>query len=60
MRLAASVRPDPDLFINVHLEILAAVRQGDSDAAAARLADNLRTTKCLLARVYDVEASGKP
>lgn len=53
VRLAASVRPDPDRFVDEHGEILAAVQRGDAEAAAARLADNLRTTEHLLARTHE-------
>lgn len=58
VRLAASVRPDPDRFVDEHGEILAAVRRGDAEAAAARLADNLRTTEHLLARTYESSPLG--
>ncbi|HEX3238985.1 MAG TPA: GntR family transcriptional regulator [Solirubrobacterales bacterium] len=57
VRLAASVRPDPDRFVDEHAEILAAVQRGDGDAAANRLADNLRTTEDLLAQTYDSGSS---
>ncbi len=53
VRLAAGVRPDPALFVAEHEEILAAVKKGDADAAASRLADNLRTTEKLLAETYE-------
>jgi DNA-binding GntR family transcriptional regulator len=57
VRLAAAVRPDPALFVAEHEEILAAVKEGDADAAAARLADNLRTTETLLAATYESDAA---
>jgi DNA-binding GntR family transcriptional regulator len=60
VRLAASVRPDPDLFVAEHEEIFAAVAAGDADAAAARLADNLRTTERLLAATYEQDPDGQP
>ncbi|MGD9736116.1 MAG: GntR family transcriptional regulator [Solirubrobacterales bacterium] len=52
VRLAASVRPDPDDFVAEHEQILAAVRAGDGDAAARCLANNLRTTMRLLATAF--------
>ena len=52
MRLAASVRPEPEGFVAEHAEILGAVEAGDADGAAERLADNLRTTSRLLAETY--------
>jgi DNA-binding GntR family transcriptional regulator len=56
VRLAASVRPDPDLFVAEHRAIFEAVKSGDADDAAARLADNLRTTERLLSATYATEA----
>jgi DNA-binding GntR family transcriptional regulator len=56
MRLAASVRPEPEQFVTEHAEILRAVERGDADEAAERLADNLRTTARLLADTYEVQA----
>lgn len=53
VRLSAGVRPDPGAFVAEHEQILDAVRQGDADLAAARLADNLRTTERLLAATYE-------
>ncbi|MBS1845644.1 MAG: GntR family transcriptional regulator [Actinobacteria bacterium] len=52
VRLSAGVRPDPDAFVAEHEEILDAVVKGDADLAAARLAENLRTTERLLAATY--------
>ena len=60
VRLAAGVRPDPALFVAEHEEILAAVKEGDADAAAARLADNLRTTETLLAATYRSDPDEAP
>jgi DNA-binding GntR family transcriptional regulator len=59
MRLAASVRPEPEQFVIEHAEILRAVTAGDADGAAERLADNLRTTARLLAETYEVRAAGR-
>lgn len=56
MRLAASVRPEPEGFVAEHAEILGAVEAGDADGAAERLADNLRTTSRLLAETYSSKA----
>jgi DNA-binding GntR family transcriptional regulator len=53
MRLAASVRPEPALFVAEHAAILDAVKAGDADQAAERLTDNLRTTERLLAQAYE-------
>jgi DNA-binding GntR family transcriptional regulator len=53
LRLAASVRPDPRAFVAEHATILEAVRRGDAEEAAARLAANLRTTERLLAATYE-------
>lgn len=53
VRLAASVRPDPDLFVAEHEKILAAVKRKDAASAVARLTYNLRTTKRLLAGAYE-------
>ncbi|MBS1895754.1 MAG: FCD domain-containing protein, partial [Actinobacteria bacterium] len=53
VRLAAGLRSDPDAFVAEHEEILDAVKQGDADLAAARLAENLRTTERLLAATYE-------
>lgn len=58
VRLAAGVRPDPALFVAEHEDILAAVKEGDADAAAARLADNLRTTEKLLTATYESDHDG--
>jgi DNA-binding GntR family transcriptional regulator len=57
MRLAASVRPATEEFVAEHAEILQAVKAGDADLAAERLADNLRTTARLLADTYEVKAA---
>jgi DNA-binding GntR family transcriptional regulator len=53
LRLAASVRPAPREFVAEHAAILEAVRRGNADEAAARLAANLRTTERLLAATYE-------
>lgn len=53
VRLAAAVRPDPDVFVAEHREIFDAVKDGDADLAATRLAENLRTTERLLAATYE-------
>jgi DNA-binding GntR family transcriptional regulator len=53
VRLAASVRPEPREFVAEHGAILAAVRAGDAEDAAARLSANLRTTERLLAATYE-------
>lgn len=57
MRLAASVRPEPEEFVAEHAEILRAVEAGDADGAAERLAVNLRTTARLLGDTYEVRAA---
>jgi GntR family carbon starvation induced transcriptional regulator len=57
MRLAASVRPEAEEFVAEHAEILRAVKAGDADGAAERLADNLRTTARLLGDTYNVRAA---
>lgn len=58
VRLAAGVRPDPAEFVAEHEEIFTAVREGDADAAASRLADNLRTTEKLLTASYEPTRTG--
>jgi len=58
VRLAAAVRPEPDAFVAEHREILEAVERRDADLAAARLADNLRTTERLLAETYERTGAG--
>lgn len=58
VRLAASVRPDPKLFVAEHEEIFAAVEARDADRAAQKLAENLRTTQRLLAETYEPGTPG--
>lgn len=60
VRLAAGLRPDPDAFVAEHEEILDAIKKGDADLAAARLAENLRTTERLLAATYEHTGAQAP
>jgi DNA-binding GntR family transcriptional regulator len=53
VRLAAGVRPAPELFVAEHREIFDAVVSGDVEAAVESLIANLRTTEKLLAENYE-------
>jgi DNA-binding GntR family transcriptional regulator len=53
VRLAAGVRPAPDVFVAEHREIFRAVAAGDADGAAESLIANLRTTERLLTENYE-------
>ena len=53
VRLAAAVRPAPELFVAEHRQIFDAARNGDVDAAVESLIANLRTTEKLLAANYE-------
>jgi DNA-binding GntR family transcriptional regulator len=53
VRLAAAVRPAPELFVAEHQRIFDAVAAGDVDAALESLTANLRTTEKLLGQSFD-------
>jgi DNA-binding GntR family transcriptional regulator len=53
VRLAAAVRPKPEVFVAEHREIFDAVVSGDVEAAVESLIANLRTTEKLLAKNYE-------
>jgi DNA-binding GntR family transcriptional regulator len=53
VRLAAGVRPAPDLFVAEHRRIFDAVVAGEVEAAVEGLIANLRTTEKLLAENYE-------
>jgi DNA-binding GntR family transcriptional regulator len=53
VRLAAAVRPKPEVFVAEHREIFDAVASGDVEAAVDSLIANLRTTEKLLAENYE-------
>ncbi len=53
VRMAASVRPAPAQFVAEHRAIFDAVAAGDSELAAERLIENLRTTERLLTETYE-------
>jgi DNA-binding GntR family transcriptional regulator len=53
VRLAAAVRPKPEVFVAEHREIFDAVVSGDVEAAVESLIANLRTTEKLLAENYE-------
>jgi DNA-binding GntR family transcriptional regulator len=53
VRLAAGVRPAPDLFVAEHRQIFDAVVGGEVEEAVESLIANLRTTEKLLAENYE-------
>ena len=53
VRLAAAVRPAPDLFVAEHRRIFDAVAAGEVEAAVDSLIANQRTTEKLLAENYE-------
>ena len=52
LRLSAGMRDSPEEFAAEHEEVLAAVAEGDADAAVARLEEHLRRTARLLDAAY--------
>jgi DNA-binding GntR family transcriptional regulator len=53
VRLAAGVRPAPEVFVAEHREIFEAVVEDDVERALDGLITNLRTTERLLAESYE-------
>lgn len=60
LRLSAGMRDSPEQFAAEHEEVLAAVAEGDADAAVARLEEHLRRTQRLLDAAYGDEPAPQP